>query len=599
MANLTVAQFNDQLSEEVRRLCDENGWKDTVAKHRGTAFAIWCSQLISEQDVRYDTDPIDALLDGGNDLGVDLVFSNSNTGEYLVCQCKFLGRNKRLPEGVVTDFLSLHDRLMIDGYVKAYGHSGLPDALPMETLKAAPEKITYRLITNVTITARTRTTWNEATNQRDGPDFELWTRDEIKRSHTELNSLEDDSPDEIEIELPREQYVLTTEPRESVIAVLTTNALRNLWDKHGHALYAENIRGGINSNLNKEMKSTLANRPAEFFYFNNGISATCAEFHVVEDGPHRKLRAARFQVINGAQTLNAIGDNDPQFAGRVLFRLTKLDDDSDEAEFKSEIIRYNNTQNVVKVSDFRSNDPIQKWLEGELGQDRWRWPAMARRRYARKRQRHLPPGVGKLLKLEEFAKVRYAWVHDPVIVVDATGRLFQDAEAGGLYHKAFGVNDEIRDYWPQSELEEALVAVCFYDFISDRLKAQIAAMKQAGAGARGGGVDEADRYQWMTLYRWHFLSLGGIWLRQDGRENAQLLASKAEMVGAMRDFMGHAFDVISQAEQWRKRREEEGSRRLSMRNWRRSTGEWERLARDFVGAVRDAAVKAELMGNLD
>lgn len=596
MANLTVQQFKDHLAEDMTRICEENGWKETVAKHRGTAFAIWSSQLIAEQDVRYDTDPIDAHLDGGNDLGVDLVFSNANTGEYLVCQCKFLGKNKRLSEGVVTDFLSLHGRLMIDGYVQTYGHSGLPDALPIEVLKATPDKVTYRLITNATITERTRSTWEKSANTMEGPSFELWTRDEIKRFHAELNSLDDDSPDEIELELPRDQFVETAQPRSSLIAVLTTNALRNLWEQHRHALYAENIRGGIKSNLNQKMRHTLAERPAEFFYFNNGISATCEDFEVIEEGPHRKLHATRFQVINGAQTLNAIGDNDPQSDGRVLFRLTKLGDDSKAEETKAEIIRYNNTQNVVKASDFRSNDRIQRWLEHELSQGPWRWPAMPRRRYARKRQRHMPPGLGRMLKLEDFAKIRYAWLNDPTVVVDATGRLFQDAEAGALYHKAFGVKDELLDYWPHSVLEDAMVAVCFSDFITDRLKDQIAAMKEQGASAKGTVAEDAERYQWMTLYRWHFLSLAGVWTRDRGLEASTLLASEAGLTDAMREFMGYAFDVISQAEQWRKRREEEGSRRLSMRNWRRSAAEWERLAKDFTGAVKNAEVRAKLVG---
>lgn len=104
------------------------------------------------------------------------------------------------------------------------------------------------------------------------------------------------------------------------MAVLTTNALKNIWNTHKGALYAENIRGGLGTDLNVRMTETLGTRPADFFYFNNGISAICTDFQITQDGPHRTLKAERFQVINGAQTLNAIGSNDYMKEGRVLFR---------------------------------------------------------------------------------------------------------------------------------------------------------------------------------------------------------------------------------------------------------------------------------------
>ena len=60
-----------------------------------------------------------------------------------------------------------------------------------------------------------------------------------------------------------------------------------------------------------------------------------------------------------------------------------------------------NRQNVVKVSHFRSNDAIQKWLVDEY---LTRTVALAwgtpRRRYARKRQKHFPAGDGDCLQLK-------------------------------------------------------------------------------------------------------------------------------------------------------------------------------------------------------
>ena len=595
MPNLTVKQFRELLQREIAEICDDNGWKVTIAKHKGTAFDIWCAQLISEHDGRYDTDPIDAHVDAPNDLGVDLVFSSTNTGELLVCQCKYLGKSKSVEEQDVTDFLSLHNKLTIGGFTQKYGHSGLADALPVSTIVKSPHKITYRLITNAGISPRTQEIWDARSQSESGPTFELWTRDDLKRLHGELDSREDDSPEEIPLELPIGQYVEISQPRSGIVAVLSTNALGNLWNAHHHSLYAENIRGGLKSNLNQEMRATLANRPADFFYFNNGISATCTDFAIEASGPHRVLKAKGFQVINGAQTLNAIGDNEPQPEGRVLFRLTRIGEGGTSTNIKAEIIRYNNRQNVVKVSDFRSNDAIQKWLEDEFSREPWRWPGVPRRRYARKRQKHFPPGMGKQLKLEELAKIRYAWLYEPRPVIDATGTLFQDSDGGGRYEKAFGVDEEARDKWPRSVLEDAVLAVWFHDAIVTGLKRAVEDIKERNEAKSDGGSEGGQRYEWMMLYRWHFLSLAGIWIREHERESGPLLQSKDGLEDEYRQFMRHGFDVVANAERLRERDEEMGRKSLTMRNWRRSSGEWDRLVKDFRGSIEDARVREDLV----
>jgi hypothetical protein len=47
----------------------------------------------------------------------------------------------------------------------------------------------------------------------------------------------------------------------------------------------------------------------------------------------------------------------------VLLRITEGESVKTEKGFNADVIRFNNTQNIIKSSDFRSNDPIQLWLE--------------------------------------------------------------------------------------------------------------------------------------------------------------------------------------------------------------------------------------------
>ncbi|HVY28187.1 MAG TPA: AIPR family protein [Polyangiaceae bacterium] len=76
--------------------------------------------------------------------------------------------------------------------------------------------------------------------------------------------------------------------------------------------------------------------------------------------------AQGFQIINGAQTLGTLARSDPKGDLEVLFRLTKGLDVKSEKGFNRDIIQFNNTQNVIKVSDFRANDPIQARLAAEF-----------------------------------------------------------------------------------------------------------------------------------------------------------------------------------------------------------------------------------------
>lgn len=590
MVDLSVKRFREILGEELDELCHENGWQDSTPARKGQAFEIWCANLVAEDEARFDTDPVDARLGGPNDLGVDLVFSNANSGEFLVCQCKYAGSGK-LRNEKVNEFLSLHARLTTPGHLEAHGLAGLADALPPDALRKAPHKVTYRLITNARVMDKDKalTVAGGQDEVVDVPVYEIWDRDDLKRVYIQNVSRGDEAPDEVVIDLPDGKYFEITEPKPGVIAVLTTNALRNLWDQFRNSLYAENIRGGLNSKLNREMQQTLAQRPSEFFYFNNGISAICEDFDVEpRGGKQRKLKAKKFQVINGAQTLNAIGVKPMTSDGRVLFRLTKTDDVSIESDVVKEIIRYNNKQNIVKDSDFRSNDLIQKWLEKELARANWRWPAMPRRRYVRKRQYRLPPGLGKVLKLEDLGKIRYAWLHEPMRVVDATGTLFQDSDAGGKYTQAFGIDGELVNVWPKSELESALLAVWFHDALAERIKS--VSERRRAKGEEG--------HEWLTLYRWHFLSLAGMWFR-DGQHDAGTMLRSPDLCNEeFEKYFDQAYDVLSTAERHRVQDERTGRRPLTMRNWRRSAAEWEQVKENFRVALQHEKLKADLQSGV-
>ena len=114
----------------------------------------------------------------------------------------------------------------------------------------------------------------------------------------------------------------------------------------------------------------------------------------------------KLQIINGAQTVGTLAKTKPHDDVCVLFRLTRTGDVNIEKSINRNIIEYNNTQNLIKLSDFRSNDRVQLWLEMKFKETRNLevLPAIS---YLRKRGQRA--GAHKGVTLEEFAKVRYAY----------------------------------------------------------------------------------------------------------------------------------------------------------------------------------------------
>ena len=123
-----------------------------------------------------------------------------------------------------------------------------------------------------------------------------------------------------------------------------------------------------------------------------------------------RLIAENFQIINGAQTVTSLSRVEPSSDVEVLFRLTKTLDVKTEKGINEKIIRFNNSQNAIKLSDFRSNDLIQVFLERNLISKRTQGP-LPKLSYVRKRgSARRGRDTGASVRLEELAKIRYAFL---------------------------------------------------------------------------------------------------------------------------------------------------------------------------------------------
>lgn len=147
-------------------------------------------------------------------------------------------------------------------------------------------------------------------------------------------------------------------------------ALRTLWSAHTTDLMSPNIRdylGMVRStgNINFGIKQTAKTEPENFAIFNNGITILVNDYQLEDEGA--AIRVEGVGIVNGGQTTGAIGELSGAEAARleeamVMARFVKCTDPN----VLQDIVRYNNTQNKVEATDFRSKDAIQERLRGEF-----------------------------------------------------------------------------------------------------------------------------------------------------------------------------------------------------------------------------------------
>ncbi|NMM81577.1 abortive phage resistance protein [Acidovorax sp. SRB_14] len=124
-------------------------------------------------------------------------------------------------------------------------------------------------------------------------------------------------------------------------------------------LFIGERKGGIN----EKIVDTAQSRPGDFWALNNGITIVADNF---EQKSGTKFTLRRFSVVNGCQTTvslsRAIERSTDAGKAQVLVRVVGA-----KKALLTDIVRYNNTQNPVKLSAVRLLDPIQEALRGAFG----------------------------------------------------------------------------------------------------------------------------------------------------------------------------------------------------------------------------------------
>lgn len=161
-------------------------------------------------------------------------------------------------------------------------------------------------------------------------------------------------------------YALTAIPGE---------ALRFIYEKYGARLLEANVRSFLSAagKVNKGISETLRKDPERFMAYNNGIVMVTDEMSIgqSETGAPGILWLKGMQVVNGGQTTASIYFTKKKFPEMNISRVRvpakiivlRSCNSTEEEGLISDISKYANSQNAVKLSDLSANKPFHVKIE--------------------------------------------------------------------------------------------------------------------------------------------------------------------------------------------------------------------------------------------
>jgi hypothetical protein len=177
----------------------------------------------------------------------------------------------------------------------------------------------------------------------------------------------------VHTDIALQKYEKVEEPRPTYYGVTRLGDLVALHQRYGKALYERNIRyflGSAKSDVNKSIKTTLLDTPADFFYLNNGVTAVCDLIDPKsKKGGFKKFKVRGLSIINGAQTVASAAEFVDQYPGKniddakVMFTLIQAPADG---VFGQRVTKARNHQNPVQSTNFTSLDQNQERLRQEI-----------------------------------------------------------------------------------------------------------------------------------------------------------------------------------------------------------------------------------------
>lgn len=332
---------------------------------RSRAFAAWFAINFFYQD---EDEALEAAAaDGGNDQGIDLAFADENTEEIVVIQAHCPENfTKKTPKSKWDALISSIPFVKEPVRLKKAGRPDLAEALGSLKESYPDYPISAGLITlglksqeiEESVKAHQEDTKNLDVN------YFYFSQEEIISRYRTLVSTERGIPEDV-LNFSGGYIEDQGDYGRAWVGSVNAQELQRLYKNHSNDLFAGNIRlflgarkGGINEQIIKTAKET----PGSFWALNNGITFVADTVLPVTDNKGaNSLKLTRFSIVNGCQTTSSLVQAKASAKAKVLARVI-----ASKASIRNDIVRYNNSQNAVRIWSVRAADDLQQTLRAEF-----------------------------------------------------------------------------------------------------------------------------------------------------------------------------------------------------------------------------------------
>jgi len=317
----------------------------------------------------------DAVIDGFDDNGIDLVYFDQQNYVLYLIQSKFIHSGSGGPEQAATKKFCDGIRDLIEARYDSF-NSKLKRKVP--DIQLALDDTRTRIRAIVVFSGNQMSTHAETDLERlraeinDPTEYiDLSTRD-LAQIHGWLTGIV--QANDISFEIMLSEWGKTDTPLQAFYGQVNCLEFASIYEKFTARMLNQNIRKFLgDTTINEAIQATISERPELFFFYNNGITLICERVEkTIKGGGDREsgtFKCTGAQIVNGAQTVGSLRrvcdkKREQVAKAKVFIRLISMG--SSPGSLASEITRATNTQNKVEKKDFVTLDPRQERLRQEL-----------------------------------------------------------------------------------------------------------------------------------------------------------------------------------------------------------------------------------------
>lgn len=334
---------------------------DTIAKRGGIsrdkALTAWYATAILGID---EDEAIEAAnVDGSEDAGCDFIYIDEEKQVIYALQGYLSRTEKQVPIAKWNTTAAIINHLKSPEWFKHSGRNDIYELLSDLDLNDYNFEIGLIALAeqNLTVERSYQAAKDSAGNQITYINESAKTLfDKFLASVRSARAVESDA-----LEFASDVIEITSGFGQAAIGSVKASELFRLYKQHKERLFEGNVRlfiGERKGGINNKIIDTAMERPNDFFALNNGITIVAEAFKESSD---RKYKLNNFSIVNGCQTTaslcKALERNESAQNAEVLVRIIAA-----KKDMQTDIARFNNTQNPVKLSAVRLLDPIQERL---------------------------------------------------------------------------------------------------------------------------------------------------------------------------------------------------------------------------------------------